>query len=133
LRHALIAAYGNERGREAAAEAWAYAWEHWDRVRGMAHPVPYLYRVGQSRTRRRRHPVVFGEVAHHEPWIEPKLSKALRDLTERQRVTVVLVHGFAWTLREVAELTGIRVTSVQNHLERGLAHLRQSLEVENDV
>ena len=28
LRRALVAAYGPERGRDAAAEALAYAWEH---------------------------------------------------------------------------------------------------------
>jgi len=37
------------------------------------------------------------------------------------------VHGFGWTLREVAELTGTSVSTVQNHLERGLAHLRRAL------
>ncbi len=30
LRRALVAAYGPEQGRDAAAEALAYAWEHWD-------------------------------------------------------------------------------------------------------
>ena len=53
LRRALVAAYGIERGREALAEALAYAWEHWERVAAMEHPVPYLFRVGQSRTGRR--------------------------------------------------------------------------------
>jgi len=32
-------------------------------------------------------------------------------------------------MREVAELTGIRVTTVQSHLERGLRSLRSSMEV----
>jgi hypothetical protein len=30
LRRALVAAYGVDRGREAAAEALTYAWEHWE-------------------------------------------------------------------------------------------------------
>ena len=64
-----------------------------------------------------------------EPWVEPHLGSALAGLTERQRLAVVLVHGFGWTLREVAELAGIRVTSVQNHLDRGLRHLRDELGV----
>ncbi|MGO9343599.1 MAG: sigma factor-like helix-turn-helix DNA-binding protein [Acidimicrobiales bacterium] len=42
---------------------------------------------------------------------------------------MVLVYGLSWTLREVAELTGTRVTTVQNHLERGLRNLRASMEV----
>ncbi len=32
LRYALAAALGTEYGRDAAAEALAYSWEHWDRV-----------------------------------------------------------------------------------------------------
>lgn len=48
LRRALVAAYGTERGREAAAEALARAWEHWADVVEMSNPVGYLYRVGQS-------------------------------------------------------------------------------------
>ena len=59
-----------------------------------------------------------------ESWVEPALPAALAELTERQRLAVGLVHGYGWTLREVAELCGLRVTTVQNHLERGLAHLR---------
>jgi hypothetical protein len=54
LRRALVAAYGIERGREAAAEALAYGWEHWSKVRAMKNPTGYLYRVGQSRSRARK-------------------------------------------------------------------------------
>jgi DNA-directed RNA polymerase specialized sigma24 family protein len=133
LRRALVAAYGSDRGREAAAESLAYAWEHWDRLRGMRNPAGYLYRVGQSRTRRRRSPVVFAVPEQREPWIEPALPAALARLSERQRVAVVLVHGFGWSLRDVAELTGTAVTTVQNHLERGLTGLRAALEVHEDA
>jgi DNA-directed RNA polymerase specialized sigma24 family protein len=44
----------------------------------------------------------------------------------------VLVHGYGCTLREVAELTAIRQTTVQNHAERGLARLRTRLGVNDD-
>jgi DNA-directed RNA polymerase specialized sigma24 family protein len=130
LRYALVAAYGSERGREAAAEALAYGWEHWDRVEGMSNPVGYLFRVGQSRTRPRRRPVTF-ELPPQEDdvWIEPGLGDALAELSERQRLTVVLVHGFGWQLAEVAEVTGLRVPTIQTHANRGLAHLRRALEV----
>ena len=33
LRHALTASFGPQVGRDAAADALAYAWEHWDRVK----------------------------------------------------------------------------------------------------
>jgi RNA polymerase sigma factor (sigma-70 family) len=53
-------------------------------------------------------------------------------LTQRQRLAVVLVHGYGYTLREVAELTGIRPTTVQNHLSRGLSRLRSLLGVNDE-
>ena len=39
LRRALVATYGGERGREASAEALAWAWEHWPKVQAMEHPL----------------------------------------------------------------------------------------------
>lgn len=59
LRRALVAAYGSERGRDAVAEALAFAWERWPEVETMTNAASYLYRVGQSRTRGRKVPVVF--------------------------------------------------------------------------
>jgi RNA polymerase sigma factor (sigma-70 family) len=61
---------------------------------------------------------------------EPQLPAALRSLPDRQRLVVVLVHGFGWHASEVAELIGVKPTTVQNHLERGLRRLRKSLGVE---
>jgi len=52
-------------------------------------------------------------------------------LPEKQRIAVVLIHGYQWTMREVGDLLGIRVTTVQNHLERGLRSLRAAMEVTN--
>jgi DNA-directed RNA polymerase specialized sigma24 family protein len=133
LRRALVSAYGGERGREATAEALAWGWEHWSEVQAMDNPIGYLYRVGRSRTRGRRFRVVFVGAESSEPWIEPRLGDALAELTERQRLAVGLVHGYGWTLREVADVCGLQVTTVQNHLERGLARLRARLGVSEDV
>jgi DNA-directed RNA polymerase specialized sigma24 family protein len=130
LRRALVAAYGIERGREAAAEALAYGWEHWSEVRVMKNPTGYLYRVGQTRSRALKDRVVFTLApSDSDLLVEPGLAGAVALLSERQRIAVVLVHGFGWQLREVAEVTGIAVTTVQNHVERGLARLRAALEV----
>jgi len=54
LSYALAAAYGPEIGAEATADAPALAWENWQRIKGMANPAGYLFRVGQSRSRRYR-------------------------------------------------------------------------------
>ncbi len=129
LRRALIAMLGPQRGRDATAEALSYAWENWAHVQQLTNPVGYLLRVGQSRTRPRRIRSIFARPDEPEPWCEPALGPLLAQLSDRQRVAVVLVHGFGWTLREVAELTNTKVTTVQNHLERGLARLRRGLEV----
>jgi DNA-directed RNA polymerase specialized sigma24 family protein len=129
LRRAHFAVFGLERGPEATAEAFAWAWETWPRARDLDSPVGYLFRVGQSKTRRRRSWPVFTPSASEDHLVEPKLGAALAQLSESQRAAVVLVHGFGWTLREVAELRGIKVTSVQTHLERGLRRLRLALEV----
>ena len=39
LRHALTARFGSEVDKEAAADALAYGWEHWERVSAMENPV----------------------------------------------------------------------------------------------
>ena len=143
LRRALVAAYGYEDGREAAAEALAYAWQHWVRVSEMPNAPGYLFRVGRSSLTRGRR---WGRKAPPElslppdlqladPQLadehrfEPGLPAALAALTERQRIAVVLVHGFSYTLREVADLTETKITTVQNHLDRGLRRLRDQLGV----
>ncbi|MDX1449216.1 MAG: sigma-70 family RNA polymerase sigma factor [Acidimicrobiia bacterium] len=137
LSYAFAAAYGPDLGREATAEALAYAWEHWERLQRMANPVGYLYRVGQSRVRRHRTRIPrryrSDMWAGREPWIEPGLATGLAALSERQRIAVVLVEGFGWTQAEVAALTGVSRSSVQKHLERGLRSLRTHLGVEADV
>jgi DNA-directed RNA polymerase specialized sigma24 family protein len=135
LRRALVAAFGAHDGREATADALAWAWEHWDAVQTMGNPGGYLYRVGRTSQRTRtRAAVRFPPPPQDaEVWVEPALPAALDALTESQRVAVVLVHGFGWTLAEVADFTRVKVTTVQNHVERGMAKLRKYLEVGADA
>jgi DNA-directed RNA polymerase specialized sigma24 family protein len=136
LQRAFVAAYGSERGHEAAAEALGYAWEHWKRIVTMENPVGFLFRVGQSRTRpRKRLPLArmwSPAGGSREALIEPGLRNAMAELSESQRIAVVLVHGYAWTLREVAELTAVSVSTVQTHVDRALEKLRAALEVVDD-
>jgi DNA-directed RNA polymerase specialized sigma24 family protein len=132
LRAALTARYGIEMGREATAEAMAWSFEHWNRVRGMEHPVAYLYRVGQSRTRRLRRTSRLTFVVESPsslPAVDPRMAGALASLPERQRVAVLLVHGHDWSHGEVAQLMGIGTSTVATHVARALEHLRRSLEV----
>ena len=131
LRIALSARLGQERGREAAAEALSYAWENWDRVSTMDNAVGYLYRVGQSKSRvpMRRHLWAIPDVDY--PDFEPELPRALDRLSKNQRVSVVLVHGFGWSHGEVAELLGCAPPTVATHVRRALERLQRALEVTN--
>jgi DNA-directed RNA polymerase specialized sigma24 family protein len=132
LRVALVAAYGPEVGRDAAAEAIAYGWQNWERVGAMSNPAGYLYRVGQSAARRefeRRDVFMEGEPDPVLPDFDPGLVPALRSLTEHQRVAVVMVHGFGWSQAEVAEVLSVSPSTVRTHIARAIAHMKEALEV----
>lgn len=132
LHDALSACLGGELGREATADALAFGWENWKRVGVMANPIGYLYVVGRDKGRRAqrvRRPVLPLVEESRLPWVEPGLVDALARLPERQRVAVTLVYAFEWTLAEVADLLGLKKTTIQNHAERGLSNLRSSLGV----
>lgn len=137
LRRALVAAYGPEGGREAAADALAWAWEHLERLSDVENVAGYLFRVGQSAARRTRRwrrfetPVerpdgLWGTDAPGR-W-DHELVAALAKLTSRQRVAVVLVHGYGYGLADAAAVIGCGVSSLRNHLDRGLRHVRRDLE-----
>ncbi len=131
LKQAFVAAYGTEVGIEATRDALAYGWEHWEGVRERVNPAGYLFGVGRNKARRRiRRRVVFPvPPSGHELWVEPGLPAALRRLSERQRVAVVLINGYAWSYVEVAELMGVSVSTVQQHAERGMDKLRAGMGV----
>lgn len=140
LRRALVARYGPEVGAEATADAIAYAWQHWNRVSHMDNAMGYLYRVGQTTARRhrrwgravvlppeRRQPEVADQ--QESSGSESALPSALARLRPDERVSVVLVHGYAWTYQEVADLLGVPVSTVRNHVHRGLTRLRSNPEL----
>ena len=132
LRQALVARFGTTVGREAAVDALAYGWEHWQRLSRLDNPAGYLYRVGQTRARRsvgRKQRTFPATPEHHEHWVEPGLPKALSRLSNKQRTVVLLVHSFGWTQEEAAELLGISRATAQTHPERGMRRLRSSLGV----
>lgn len=136
LRRALVAGFGGVVGREAAADALAWAWQNWDRVAELESPVGYLYRVGQTlalRSEARDLPVAELAPAISSPHdsFEPGLAPAIARLSEAQRCAVVLVVGFGYTLREAAEILGVTASTVHRDCERALTRLRSELEVEN--
>jgi RNA polymerase sigma factor (sigma-70 family) len=132
LRRAFVAMYGWDVGHDVAADVLAYGFEHWERVRSMRNPAGYLFRVGQSRSRGyRRKPVAFPPVpSEARDEIAYDLPAAIARLSPRQRLAVVLVHAHGYTLTAAAEILGVSTSTLRNHLERGLRHLREDLREE---
>lgn len=129
LRQALIARYGVERGCDAFSMALLWAWEHRDRLRGMGSPVGYLFRVAQSEVRpelRWERRVVLVDVDERVDGenLDVDLVRALARLSGPQRTAVVLVHAYGWSYAEVADVLGVSVAAVTNHVHRGLQRLR---------
>lgn len=132
ISQALIALFGPDIGRDASADALAYGWEHWHRICGMNNPAGYLYVVGRNKGRQtfRRRPPIFPAVDQARlPWVEPGLPRALAALPDRQRVVVMLLNCFGWTMAEVADLLGVSRSTVQNHAERAMSRLRKDMGV----
>ncbi len=135
LRRALAARFGVEVGCEVHADALVWASEHQAELRSMANPMGYLFRVGQSAARRHHRwarngaelPAVPPDVEH---LVEPGLPSALASLSDDERVAVVLVHGYGWSYADAARLLDVPVSTVNNHIHRGLQRLRRHLGVE---
>jgi DNA-directed RNA polymerase specialized sigma24 family protein len=136
IQHGLMAAFGPEVGAEATSEALVVAWQDWQRISAMNNPAGYVYTVGRNKGRRFHPKPVFPDSPDtrvSEPWVEPGLPDALTQLTERQRVVTILLHGGDWTASEVAELLGIDRGTVQKHADRAMVKLRAALEVTLDA
>jgi DNA-directed RNA polymerase specialized sigma24 family protein len=137
VRRALVAAYGVEVGAEAASDAMAWAWEHRAALSEMKNPAGYLFRVGQSAARRYRHTAArFPSVAQNmvgAPETDPRLPSALATLSSRQRAAVLLVHAHGYDLATAAQVLGCSVSSLRNHVARGLRRLRAQLGDRADV
>ncbi len=136
IRRALVAGFGSELGRQAAADALVWSWEHWDKIGGLENPAGYLYKVGRTAAlRARAQDVSIADVypphVDHQPVFEPQLIPALAALSESRRAAVLLVHGFGYTLRDAAELLGVTASTIHRDCERALSQLRVLMEVED--
>jgi DNA-directed RNA polymerase specialized sigma24 family protein len=131
LLQALVARFGIEVGADATADAMAYSFEHWDRVRSMTNPLGYLFRVGQTSARKQfrwsRSFALPEPGPNRLPDVEPGLARALMKLDHEQRVMVMLVHGHDWPYAEVAAVFGVTVTKVRNELFSAMQKLRKQL------
>jgi DNA-directed RNA polymerase specialized sigma24 family protein len=127
LRRALTGHLRRDQIPDALAEAFAYAWQHRDRVMAMDNPNGYLYRVAQSKSRSRRQGWQTWTVDVDVPDVEPGLTPALAELSPTQFRAVWLVHGCGWTYAETAVALDVSASTVGSHVARAMTHLRDQL------
>ena len=132
LRRALAGHLPTDDVADAVAEALGYAWEHRDRVLPMERPAGYLYRVAQSRSRRRKQGFLPWKGDAVVPEIEPGLPAALAALPEGQARAVWLVGACGWTHAETADALGLSASTVSTHVSRAMVRLRTELGVTTD-
>lgn len=136
LLRALVAHHGPDIGYDALADAYAYAWEHWERISTLANPVGYVFRVGDrigarrsARARRENGGLTETETAgwfvDDAVGLNEAIMHILRELPVRQRAAVLLVHGYGWSYRAAAETLDVPVTTLTNDVTRGMQRLRQ--------
>lgn len=131
LRYALTACMGSAQARDAAQEALIYAWEHWEKMQTVDNPAGYLYRLAKRRAWRavKRQPRMDPLPPEEHLTIEPRLVPALEQLSKMQRQVVYLVEGLGMSQRETAGMLGVGRTTVETHLQRAMARLREELGV----
>ncbi len=133
LERALIARFGVPAGCDAAAAALEYALHNWQRISVMENPAGYLFRVGSTHARRDirragKHTILAAEPSTTDRPVDVDLQRALMHLKWEQRVSLLLVHAHGHSYASASEILRIPVTSITNHLNRGLVQLRRLLE-----
>ena len=127
LRRALTGCMPRDQVHDGLAEAFTYAWEHWDEMADIERPVGFLYRVAQSKTRSRKQGLLPWDGDSAIPDIEPELMPALEALPDSQKTAVWLVTACGWSQVDAAEAMGITPSSVSTHVARGLDRIRERL------
>ena len=133
LRRALACRLAPHAVPDAVSAAMEYAWVNWDRIASMEFQVAFLFRVGLSRSRRRRDGLLPVAPAVEATRVEPRLVDAFRQLSNRQRDVVWLVDACGWTPTEAAEALGLSLSATRTHRSRGLDALRRTLGVGIDA
>lgn len=112
-------------------EALARAFERWDRIRQMASPQGYVYRIAFNLNRRRfrRQREAPEPVATVDPEQiaedRMELRAVLATMTREQREALILVEWVGLGTDEAGRVLGIDATSVRTRLHRARAAVRE--------
>ena len=136
----LVSVGDRDTAQELVAEAFARAWASWRTVSRHRAPSAWVVRTALnanvSRWRRGRRELLvpdIGSVADlpaaedAESSVDPRIMAALRRLSSRQRQVVALRLFLDLDTDRAAEVLGIAPGTVQAHLGRAMAALRDEL------
>jgi len=143
LFRALFLVTGSpQEAEELMQDAFLKVWERWDRVCRMENPSGYLNRVAmnaaRSRTRRLRvaakHAV--GARSSDDPFaaadLRDEVVRALSQLSERQRMALVLTDLVDLSADEAAEVLKVRAPTVRSLASQARAALRVAMRSDDD-
>ncbi len=141
LRLCWLATLDREAAADVAQEAMARAWRNWDELtRPGSNPRAWLRTVAlnlaRSRWRRLARTSSLSRLLtdrertadRRPPISDPALLEAISGLTQRQREAVLLRYWADLKLQECAEVMGVSVGSVNQHLARAHDHLRDLMD-----
>ena len=140
VRACALVTLDRSTAEDVAAEAFARLWANWGRIEDEDHAGGYVYktamRLCQRRGRHLRREVpspIREQVGSDEiqrAAARADVFDALATLPLRQRQCVVLRDWAGFPTRELAEILGLRESTVRVHLARGRESLRRLLTVE---
>jgi RNA polymerase sigma-70 factor (ECF subfamily) len=122
---------------DAVQEAYARAWQRWERLSADGDPTPWVrtvaVRLAVSAWRKTRNRLR-AQLRHGPPPAVPSVAPdhvalvgALRELPRDQRVAVVLHHVLDLPIAQVARETGVSEPAVRTRLSRARRALRDRL------
>jgi len=137
----LVSVGDQDTAEDLVAEAFARAWASWRRVSRHPAPAAWVVRTALnaniSRWRRRRREVSLPDLGavtdlptvsqESGSPVDPRIMAALMRLPARQRQVVALRLFLDLDTRRTAEVLGIAPGTVQAHLGRAVAALRDDL------
>jgi RNA polymerase sigma-70 factor, ECF subfamily len=127
---------------DVAADSFVELWRRWDRVGALERPGAWVRRValrkaGRARWRRGRRGHVeaaaFAASLSSGAGGDLDLVRALAQLSEAQRTTVVMHHLGGWPTADIAVVLGCADVTVRSHLSRGRQRLAELLGDPNAV
>jgi len=114
---------------EATQEAFARAWERWDRLGREQWVGGWVTTTAINVARRvlRRRPILERTGQLPDPEASTDLWATVRTLPRRQQEAVVLYYRLDLPVREIAKILGCREGTVRTHLARAREALRTAL------